>query len=264
MTKASCEDTFLVKCRDLKNRYYSLTFRNYTRSADCRPGQFVHLQLPSTDIFFRRAFSIASVSPHTGEIEIIFKVFGRGTTIMAGLRKGDAVNLLGPLGVPFKLPAKNEKTIIVAGGVGFPPLLYLVAEMVKHGYHPGNVEFFYGGKSALDIIERRRIKGTGVNFHPVTEDGSLGETGLITAPVERFIHEHKNERLRIYGCGPEGMLKAVNELGVRLGVPGQISLEAPMPCGIGICLGCVVPLVAGGHARVCCDGPVFGIGEVAL
>ena len=111
---------------------------------------------------------------------------------------------------------------------------------------------------------RARIKKLGVNFHPVTEDGSVGEKGLVTKPVEDFIQSNKKSRMRIYGCGPEGMLKATDELGIRHGIPGQISLEAPMPCGIGICLGCVVELTKGGHARVCCDGPVFNIGEVKL
>ena len=98
----------------------------------------------------------------------------------------------------------------------------------------------------------------------MTEDGSYGEKGLVTGPVERYIKSGDKAKMRLYGCGPDGMLRAVNELGLRLGVPGQLSLEAPMPCGVGICLGCVVPLVKGGYARVCQDGPVFEIGEVAL
>ncbi len=264
MTKPTCEDTFLIKKRDLKNDYFSLTFQHYSRAGECAPGHFVHVQLPSTDIYFRRPMSVASSSADTGELEIIFKVFGRGTRLMGGLRKTDRVNILGPLGVPFKLPGKKERVIMVAGGVGFPPLLYLATRMVQRGYDPKQIEFFYGGRSAADIIEIPRIKRTGVNFHPVTEDGTVGEKGLVTRPVEQFIGSHTGEKLRIYGCGPDGMLRATNELGVRLNVPGQISLEAPMPCGVGICLGCVVPLVKGGHARVCCDGPVFEIGEVVL
>jgi dihydroorotate dehydrogenase electron transfer subunit len=136
--------------------------------------------------------------------------------------------------------------------------------MVNRGYEAKNIEFFYGGRSAQDILERNRIKKLGVNFHPITEDGSYGEKGLVTAPVERFINDGDKARMKLYACGPDGMLRATNELGMRLGVTGQLSLEAPMPCGVGICLGCVVPLVKGGYARVCQDGPVFEIGEVAL
>ncbi|HKK21869.1 MAG TPA: dihydroorotate dehydrogenase electron transfer subunit [candidate division Zixibacteria bacterium] len=264
MKKPTCEDSYLLKKRDLKNDYFSLTFQNYPRAGECAPGHFVHVQLPSTDIFFRRPMSVASASAKDDQLEIIFKVFGRGTRLMGKLRESDRVNILGPLGVPFAFPGKDEHLIMIAGGVGFPPLLYLATQLVNAGFDPKKIEFFYGGKSSDDIIEVPRIRDTGVNFHPVTEDGSLGQTGLVTAPAEQFINSHNGDQLRIFGCGPEGMLRATNDLGVRLGIPGQISLEAPMPCGIGICLGCVVPLTKGGHARVCCEGPVFEIGEVVL
>ena len=98
----------------------------------------------------------------------------------------------------------------------------------------------------------------------MTEDGSVGAKGLVTQPVEKFLQQHAGTKLRIYGCGPEKMLKATDDLGVKYNVPGQVSLEAPMPCGIGVCLGCVVNLRRGGQARVCMDGPVFNIGEVLL
>ena len=264
MTKPTCEDTFLIKKRNLKNNYYSAVFKTYSRVDKCRPGQFVHVQIPSSDIYFRRAMSVAGVSVKKREIEVIFKVVGRGTRLLGNLHINDCINLLGPLGNSFKLPAKNETALIVAGGVGFPPLMYLVTEMVKKGRDPKSIEFFYGGRTSADLIERTRIKKLGVNFHPVTEDGSLGQKGLVTKPVETYIKKNTDKKMRLYGCGPDGMLKATNDMGLRLGVPGQVSLEAPMPCGIGICLGCVVPLVKGGHARVCCDGPVFEIGEVAL
>jgi dihydroorotate dehydrogenase electron transfer subunit len=264
MTKPTCEDTFVTKKRTLGNGYYSLTFGSYSRGASCRPGQFVHIKLPQTDIFFRRAYSVANVSPDGRAIEVLVKVFGRGSAHLAALHKGDRVNLLGPLGVPFQLPKKNETTLFVAGGIGVPPLLFLTYKMVKEGYDPKRIDFFYGGATSNDIIERSRIKKLGVNFRAVTEDGSLGERGLVTQHVEKRLSTNRNDRLRIYACGPEGMLKTVNDLGITYAVPGQLSLEAPMPCGIGVCLGCVVELADGGHARVCCDGPVFDIGEVVL
>ncbi len=184
---------------------------------------------------------------------------------MASLRRGDRVNLLGPLGEPFKFPRKNETIIMVAGGVGLPPLLFLATEMLRRGYDRKSIELFYGGRNADDIIERTRLRKLGVRFHPATENGSLGTAGIITDPVENRLRTASGrERLRLYACGPEGMLRAVSDLGLRYGVPGQLALEAPMPCGIGLCLGCVVRLTDGGYARVCCDGPVFDIGEVIL
>lgn len=264
MTRAICETTPIRQIRHLKNNYHAMIVGPYSRANDCRPGHFVHLRMPATEIYFRRAMSVAGVHSRTQELEIIFKVFGRGTTILSGFGKGDTVDLLGPLGKPFAAPKKGERILLVAGGVGFPPLMYLAQDLIAHGMDPKRIEFFYGGRTADDLAERTRIKKLGVNFHPCTDDGSFGHRGFVTQAVEQFIRDHNDEKLRLYGCGPEGMLKATDEIGVRLGVPGQVSLEAPMPCGIGICLGCVVPLTAGGYARVCCEGPVFAIGEVRL
>jgi dihydroorotate dehydrogenase electron transfer subunit len=264
MTKTTCEDTPVVRKRNLRHQYYSLTFGPYSRAAACRPGQFVHIQLPQTDVFFRRAFSVAHASSSDHRIEVLLKVFGRGSALLAKLRKGDRVNLLGPLGVPFTLPQKRETAIMVAGGIGVPPLLFLAHEMIRRGYDPKKIEFFYGGRTSTDIIERARIKKLGVHFKTITENGSIGEPGLVTQHVETRLTATGNDKLRLYACGPEGMLKATNELGLKYGVPGQLSIETPMPCGIGVCLGCVVPLTAGGFARACCDGPVFDIGEVLL
>jgi dihydroorotate dehydrogenase electron transfer subunit len=264
MTKLTGQDTYLIKRRNLRNDYHSCTFGPFNDVKKCRPGSFVHLRIPSLDVFFRRAMSVASVDTVRKELEIIFKVVGRGTAFLAGLSKQSQVNFLGPLGNGFTLPRKSESAVIVAGGIGFPPLMYLVSEMVSRGFNPGQVHFFYGGRSGDDVVEHSRIKRLGVCFHPMTDDGSFGRRGLVTEAVEEYIRDHSGEKMRLFGCGPEPMLKVVDELGLKYKLPGQLSLEAPMPCGIGVCLGCVVTLRAGGHARVCRDGPVFDIGEVLL
>ncbi len=262
MIRPTCEDTFLVKRRDLNNNYHSMILGPYSRTAECRPGSFVHLKLPGAEIYFRRAMSVAGIDVKRRQIEIIFKVAGRGTSALAQFVVGDRLDVLGPLGVPFTLPKKTERAIMVAGGVGFPPLFFLASHMIARGHDPKRIEFFYGGRTDIDLLERTRIRKLGVNFHPATDDGSFGEKALITSPVARFIQENPKEKMRIYACGPDAMLRATDRLGLELGVPGQLSLEAPMPCGIGVCLGCVVPLKAGGYSRVCCDGPVYEIGEV--
>ena len=264
MIKPACENTPLIQRRNLKNGYFSLTFGPFSKASACRPGHFFHIKIPCLNIFFRRAFSVASADPQARTVEIIMKVFGRGSTVLAELRKGESVGILGPLGVPFTPPPKSETAIMVAGGVGFPPLLNLAGTMIAGKHDPRKIEFFYGGRTSADIVERTRLRKLGVKLHPVTEDGSFGEKGLVTQAVERFVAGNPGRKYRVYGCGPEGMLKATDQLARKLGLPGQISMEAPMPCGIGVCLGCVVPLTSGGHARVCHDGPVFEIGEVAL
>lgn len=264
MTRIAHEQTPVKKCRHLCNGYHSLTFGPFSHASRCRPGQFVHIQLLQSEVYFRRAMSVAAVDAQSDEVEIIFKVYGRGTSILSTYGKAHSADILGPLGVPFKLPRRNETSLIVAGGIGFPPLLYMVSDMIQRGYDPGSIEFFYGGRSAGDIVERARIKKLGLGFHPVTEDGSYGSKGLVTEAVQEYLETNPRRKQRLYACGPGPMLKAVDDLGRHHHLPGQLSLEAPMPCGIGVCLGCVVPLREGGHARVCCDGPVFNIGEVLL
>lgn len=265
MTRPATVDAFLISKKDLKNEYFSLIFSSSSVLSKCKPGQFVHVLLPGTDIYFRRAFSVASVSQEKNELEIIFKIFGRGTKIMAAMHKGAKINLLGPLGRPFGKVNKKKRVVIVAGGVGFPPLMFFAEDLIKKGHDPKKIEFFYGGRSNLDIVERNRIKKLGLNFRPATDDGSFGSKGLITKIVDDFINSYTGkEQLKMFGCGPEGMLKATDDLGLKHNIAGEISLEAPMPCGIGICLGCIVPLKNGKNSRVCCDGPIYQIGEVIL
>lgn len=264
MSRPSCEETRLLRHRALSHNYFSLTFGPYTRAKECRPGSFIHVRLPHTDVYFRRAMSVAAIDAKKQEIEIIFKVFGRGTTLLSQFHKDQSIDILGPLGVTFTLPKKDERVIMVAGGVGFPPLMYLATDMIARGHDPKKIEFFYGGKSEEDIIERPRLKKLGMNLHIVTNDGSVGTKGFVTHPVEKFLQDHADEKLRMYACGPEAMLKATNDLGIKYQIAGQLSLEAPMPCGIGVCLGCVVKTTAGEYVRVCVEGPVFNIGEVQL
>ncbi|MGH8015587.1 MAG: dihydroorotate dehydrogenase electron transfer subunit, partial [Candidatus Zixiibacteriota bacterium] len=240
MIRATCEDTFIIKKRDLKNDYYSLLFSPFSQTAKIKPGQFVHLRLPTTDVYFRRAFSVAAIYPKEKKIEVIFKVFGRGTRILGGLEEGHHVDVLGPLGKSFTYPEKSEKIILIAGGVGFPPLMFLAEELINRGHDPKKIRFYYGARTGVDLVERNRIKKLGIMIHLVTDDGSLGEKGLVTKPVENFIKNHSGSKLRLFSCGPVRMLKAVDDLGLKYGIPGQLALEALMPCGVGICLSCVV------------------------
>ena len=264
MTRLACEDTAVIRNRDLKNNYFSLLMGPFSKAKHCLPGSFVHVKLPKSELYFRRAMSVASVEADKNQIEIIFKIFGRGTTLLSRYRKNDRLDLLGPLGKVFTKPMKKERVILVGGGVGFPPLLFLASSLVANGFPANQIEFFYGGRTSHDILERTRIRKLGVNFRPATDDGSFGEKGLVTELVENYINSNPGRKLRLYGCGPEAMLKATDDLGRKYRLPGQISLEAPMPCGYGVCLGCIVPLRKGGNARVCAEGPVFDIGEVIL
>lgn len=254
----------LISRRDLKNDYMHLVFGPFPRTRSIRPGQFLHLDLPNCPVFYRRAFSVGGVNQEEKSVEIILKVVGRGSRALAQMRPGDEVNILGPLGNPFTAPRKSQTAIMVAGGVGFPPLLYFAVHLIQRGFDPKRILFLYGGRSSPDIVDRARIKKLGVKFIPTTEDGSFGEKGLITTPLVRALSSGDLINPVVYSCGPEPMLKAVDQIALEFETPGELALEAAMPCGFGICLGCIVPLKAGGNARVCHEGPVFPVGAVAL
>ncbi len=257
-------DVELTKRKDLKNDYLSLTFSGFNRARQCKPGQFVHIGFNIAGVFYRRAFSIAGANASEQSLEIILKVVGRGSRYMANMKIGDSLNFLGPLGKPFTIPRKSQTALMVAGGVGYPPLLYLANYLIERGWDPKRIVFFYGGQGSPDIVDRARIKRMGVTFVPTTDDGSFGFHGRVTTPLVQALADKTYQSPMIYSCGPEAMLKAVDQIGTEFETPGELALEAPMPCGFGICLGCVVPLRAGGTARVCQEGPAFAIGTVKL
>lgn len=254
----------VLKKRDLKNGYYSITCEGFPGAAKCKPGQFLQVKIPSGTLYFRRALSVASADQESGQVEFIIKELGRGTSVLARVKRNDQLDILGPLGKPFTFPRLTNRVILVGGGVGFPPIMYLASELVKRGHEPTLIDFCYGGRTVLDLVERKRIARLGINFHGSTDDGSFGHRGLVTEVVEKILSSGDRTKTIIQACGPQAMLKAVDKLASNYSVGGELSLEAPMPCGLGICLGCVVDLVGGGRARVCADGPVFAIGEVKL
>lgn len=263
MSKIVVESVTIARKVDLGQGIFVVDMAPFSKTGSIRPGQFVHIRIPGSDVYFRRAFSVYDTNPREKSISVIFKVFGRGTSLLAQLHEGDELDILGPLGNSFKLPSKRETVIFAAGGIGLPPLYLLARRLIEKNYDPKKMFFFYGGASRTDLVEMKRIKKLSVRLFPATDDGSFGFAGLVTEAITSEI-DKVNGRFRIYACGPEAMLKAVDLLAREYHIPGQLSLEAPMPCGIGICLGCVLPLRAGGYTRVCREGPVYNVGEVIL
>jgi dihydroorotate dehydrogenase electron transfer subunit len=263
MSKIVVEQTEIIKKSKLGNSFYSIRLASFSKAARIVPGQFVHVKIPNPEIFFRRAFSVYDVDGASGTIEILFKAIGRGTAFLAELHKGDRLDIIGPLGNGFSLPKKNEKIILAAGGVGMPPLYFLARTLINKNYDPRKIHFFYGGAKKSDLIELNRIKKLGIDLITSTDDGSFGIKGFVTVAINGFL-EKNPDKYRLYACGPPGMMKAADNLALEKNIPGQLSLEAPMPCGIGVCLGCIMPLRKGGNTRVCREGPVYNIGEVLL
>lgn len=221
-----------------------------------RPGQFMMLQVTDgPDPLLRRPISLCGAS--RGRIEMIIQVRGTGTRSIAASRLGATLNALGPLGTPFSTPPSLKTAVLVAGGIGAAPLLYL-ADHLSSCRPEVDVYFYMGAKNGETAKMVRRFLDRNARAFFVAEDGSTELCGLVT---DIFTDDLKSGRFSpadacIYGCGPSPMLAALAGASQTYGLSCQVSLEAHMACGVGACLGCVVR-TSDGYKRVCLDGPVF-------
>jgi len=216
------------------------------------PGQFVEVRIDgSPTTFLRRPISINFVDREQNELWLLVAAVGDGTRRLAQLKPGDTLNCLLPLGRGFTMPqSASEHVLLVGGGVGVAPLLFMGAEMAARGIAP---TFLLGARTASDLLMLDLFKRYG-RVLVTTEDGSEGERGFVTQHSvlgqERFT--------RIATCGPTPMMKAVARYARQADVSCEVSLENLMACGLGACL-CCVEKTTEGNLCVCKDGPVFNI-----
>jgi dihydroorotate dehydrogenase electron transfer subunit len=224
------------------------------------PGQFVMLSpgaLPAAPRFDPLLPRPMAVFRREGAaLEVLYKVTGRGTALLAAARPGDAVRVVGPLGRGFPLPAPGERAVLVGGGTGIASLFDLAARAAGSG--PALV--LLGARSAQDLMAVAEFEALGAGLRLATEDGSAGRRGLVTELLEEALAE--GGPARVYACGPTPMMRRAAELAAGAGRPCLASLENRMACGFGVCLGCAVPRSGEGYALVCRDGPVFGSEEL--
>jgi len=273
--------------RDLGHGYYRVAIETEGLRPVFRPGQFFMLRvLNGSDPLLPRAYSIYRMARgrrgRRARVDLLYKVVGRGTAQLAAQRPGAALDLLGPLGNAFWVPPGTAELLLVAGGIGVPPVIALAEAVAARGcgargrpsQRPAMVAFL-GGRSKADILCASDFRRAGARLHVATEDGSAGRRGLVTDLLEGHLAgQPPRGRPRasgaIYACGPPGMLQRVAEVAGAHGIPCQVSMEAPMGCGIGICMGCAVPVrwreadgTPGVRYRLCCkDGPIFEGSEV--
>jgi len=225
------------------------------------PGQFVMVRpLGQISPLLGRPFSIYSLVEAKGRvigIELLIKVIGQGTRELAGLKEGGSVALLGPLGNGFDIHPDAGRQFLVAGGIGVAPLVFLAEAMNVSGVSVRQYEVFIGGRTSVDLLGLDRFNELNLTVHLVTEDGSTGEKGLVTACVERIIGRRRPDQ--VYACGPWPMLAALARLVEAYQIPCQVSIETMMGCGMGACLSCVVPSrdPLRPYRHTCTDGPVM-------
>jgi dihydroorotate dehydrogenase electron transfer subunit len=212
------------------------------------------------DPLLPRAFSLMSVGPGGGA-EILAKTVGRGTALLERALPGAEIDVLGPLGTSFPEPRGDTVDLLVAGGVGLPPMFMQGARAAERG-EADRSEMIYGGRGASDLVLLREMEAMGLELFLTTESGEVGEKGLVTRALEARLRHHQGKPVRVMGCGPNGMLWAIARMARDLKVPCFISLEEQMACGIGVCLGCAIPARSRPYRYVCSNGPVFDAADV--
>ena len=213
-------------------------------------------------MLLRRAFAIYDVKErglYGGTVTFIFAVHGKGTAWLSGRRKGDKLDVVGPLGKPFPLPKDPLTATLVGGGYGTAPLLPLATALRERGCR---VDFVLGAATADRLFGTLDAKRIGQTLSVTTDDGSAGERGRVSDVLPGVLAKSRSDL--VYACGPMGMLRAVADQAAEHGVPSQVAVEESMACGIGVCMTCVLPVVGDdGRTRMvrsCVEGPVF-LGE---
>ena len=244
---------------------FRLSFLSKEIAREAQPGQFVMIHPKKfLEPLLPRPFSIHRVQGN--RVDLLVRLAGQGTRQLGGLRPGEVLEVKGPLGRGFKLDSEKDP-ILVAGGIGVAPLLYLADRLLKMNRNKtvAPPRLLIGSGSKKELLGLGEFKKAGLRVQAVTEDGSFGRKGLVTDLLAGMSAKELN-RAMIYACGPLGMLRAVASWAVAGNIPCQVSLEARMACGMGACLGCSVARHGDSgpsYAKVCQDGPVFEAREVA-
>lgn len=251
---------------------------------EAKAGSFVHLKTDPTHPL-RRPISIMRVSPREGWIELLYKVFGEGTAELTGRKVGEKLSLIGPIGNPFTTHIDHPRTLMIGGGVGMPPMVFLADQVreMKGIYHPfvilgSEVPFPFTARPSQIMVPG--IDSDVIGAMPLLEDWGVPSRmaskqgypgcldGYVTDLARQWLDGLDEEQLKeveIFSCGPHPMLEAVAALAKEYNIPCQVSMEEFMACGIGGCAGCVIEVqteTGPEMKRVCVDGPVFDSKQV--
>lgn len=256
--------------KKISDKYYLMEFICPELTEEVKPGQFLMLKVrEGYEPYLRRPFSFHGIKYSEGltSFEILYKVVGKGTRIMADMESGEKIDIIAPLGNGFSPPSDIRTAIIIAGGIGIAPLLLLAEGINKSRKDKAEIIFLYGGESKEDIVELNRIRDISSEIRICTEDGSMGGRMLVSELLEAYLNEREKSKFDhrssvIFSCGPKEMLKSVSAISKRFNIRCEVSLESYMACGFGACLVCVAKVLSDdstgmAYERVCKEGPVF-------
>lgn len=246
------ENAVILQNRKVAAGMYEITLSSPTIAAEAKPGQFLHVQVSDAAVpLLRRPISIADVT--VDRIVLLYRVIGKGTEVLSQRKQGETISLLGPLGHGFPTDElKDKKTLLIGGGVGIAPLIY-VANTV------GSSDILMGGRTKDDLFWTSYY-GACEDIYVTTDDGSMGMKGFTVDVLPQILTDKTYDA--ICTCGPEIMMKRVAQIAKEYQVPCYVSLEKHMACGLGACLSCTCEAVDGTRKKVCSHGPVFLAEEV--
>ena len=273
------EDSEVIEVSSFPGEQYIYRLQAPQCASHALPGSFVHAQC-DTELPMRRPLSIMRANPEEGWIDLLFKIVGEGLRLFATKKTGDKLSLIGPIGKPFEPHADRPNTLLIGGGVGIPPMIFLAENLKndKNNWQPlvlmgSEIPFpFQLQKSALDCSWLPEEINSAM---PLIEDwkipsrlASLSDfdgchRGFVTELGDKYLASLTPDQIKkteVFACGPTPMLEAVAKLASNFDVPCQVSLEEFMACAVGGCAGCTVLVqTSEGPAmkRVCVDGPVF-------
>ena len=245
------------------DQLFSLTFTAPIRLAEggYQPGQFLHIRVSdSFDFLLRRPLSLCKVDLLRNHLTVVYRAQGVGTRRLSSVRVGESIDVLGPLGRGFPIHAEDRRVLLVGGGIGVPPLVELARQLNGKGKQAVAVVGFQTCAQALLIADLAEYGDVTV----MSDDGSIGVRGLVTEALTAAFCQTFD---RYYACGPTPMLRALQSVMRERRVPGYLSLEERMGCGIGLCVGCVHPVLRAGvvkNVKTCREGPVFAAEEVVF
>jgi len=248
-------EAMVISQERIASDIYSMWIDAEVIAKRCKPGQFVSLYTSDKSHLLPRPISICEVKENA--IRIVYRVSGSGTKEFSKYMANRYVRLMGPLGNGFPLANEKKTAMLIGGGIGIPPMLYLAKSL------PGSIKIVAGYRDEMFLDDSLAAWGS---VYVATEDGKHGIKGTVIDAIKA----HQLTADVIYACGPKPMLKAVCDYSLTMGIEGYISLEERMACGIGACLACVCKTdkkdsyTNVNNTRICKDGPVFPIGEVIL
>jgi dihydroorotate dehydrogenase electron transfer subunit len=235
----------LLRRESIGESYHVLWF-DMPQGTPARPGQFTMIRGGEWGEAPLLPRPMSYLSGGTTP-SMLVKVHGEGTIRMGRAEPGEPFSLLGPLGNGWRAHDPTKRQVLVAGGVGIAPLLFLARELVVQGQRP---VLLYGGRTARDLpLADDALELCDLEI--ATEDGSRGFQGRVTELLTRWL----SPNVEVFTCGPDRMMAAVAQKCAAVSVPCEVSLEAPMACGFGICLGCAIPTTDGGYLYACAEGP---------